>query len=83
LLSLARPAAAPFGTGDSTPILDPLFSDLHAAVGDLGSDPAECAHPVLGGGAIVQHLARGGAVLNVDTGDATFTDGSRYATLGG
>jgi S1-C subfamily serine protease len=81
LPSLAQLAGAPFCTTADAPVLDPRFGELQAAVTDLGSEAIDCAHAVLGGDAIVQHLASGTVVLNVETGAATFTDGSRFQTL--
>jgi S1-C subfamily serine protease len=79
---VATAAVAPFCSSEAAPSLDPVFADLQAALGDPLAEAAECAHPVLGGTMVVQHLASGAVVFNQSTGEATFTDGAQFWTLG-
>lgn len=78
----ATPAgAAPFCVDTTPPNVDPAFSPLQGAVDVAVGKPRECAHFVLSGEMLIQHLDTGALLLNASTGDATFTDGSNFWTL--
>jgi hypothetical protein len=74
-------AAAPFCTTEDAPTLDGTFSNLQAALADQMADPTECAHTVLHGADLVQHLGNGAVVFDVPSGVDTFTDGSQFWTV--
>ena len=74
-------AAAPFCVDTTPPSVDPAFSTLQGAVDVAVGKPRECAHFVLSGEMLIQHLDTGALLLNASTGDATFTDGANFWTL--
>ena len=78
----AMDAPAPFCTDAAAPDIDAAFDGLQAALEQPLGVPTDCAHPVLDGAMLVQHLVQGGLVLNTATGDTTYTDWSQFVTLG-
>lgn len=68
--------AVPYCSADGLPTVEPMFASLQGELDNPIGDPSECAHPVLDGALIVQHVATGALVFNLDAGDASFTDGT-------
>jgi hypothetical protein len=77
-----RVSSSPFCAADGQPTIDAAFLSLQAVMDQPLADPADCAHAVLEGAMLVQHLVDGGGLaLDESTGDATYTDGAEFWTL--
>lgn len=80
-LTATPAAAAPFCVDTTPPSVDGAFSTLQSSVEIAVGKPRDCAHFVLSGEILIQHLDTGALFFNASTGDATFTDGSSFWTL--
>ncbi len=72
---------APFCPDALPPTIDPAFANVQSFLPNSVGTPVECAHQILSGDVLIQHLSNGVLVLPAATGSPTLVDGSQFFTV--